>query len=65
LRHSFPTRRSSDLDNKKEKRTFKTKSNKDVQRTILYYESFGNFASACISYKGKKINVLLDTILDD
>jgi hypothetical protein len=53
------------IDGKKDKRTFKTKSNKEVQRTILYYESFGNFASACISYKGKKINVLLDTILED
>lgn len=49
----------------KEKRIFKTKSNKEIQRTILYYESFGNFASACISYKGKKINVLLDSILED
>lgn len=29
-----------------------------IQRTVLYFESFGNFASACISYKGKKIKVL-------
>lgn len=50
---------------KKEKRTFTTKSGKQVERTVIYYESFGNFGSACISYKGKKINVLIDTILND
>lgn len=53
------------IDGKKEKRTFTTKSGKQVERTIIYYESFGNFGSACISYKGKKINVLMDTILED
>lgn len=53
------------VNGKKEKRTFKTKSGKDVERTIIYYESFGNFGSACISYKGKKINVLMDSILED
>lgn len=53
------------VNGKKEKRTFKTKSGKDVERTIIYYESFGNFGSACISYKGKKISVLMDSILED
>lgn len=50
---------------KKSKITFKTESGKEIVRTAIFYESFGNFASACISYKGKKINVLTDTILKD
>jgi hypothetical protein len=49
----------------KEKRTWLTKSGKEVVRTVIYYESFGNFGSCCISYKGKKISVLADSILDD
>jgi hypothetical protein len=54
------------LDNgRREQQTWKTKSGKDVTRRVIYYESFGNFGSACISYKGKKINVLMDTILED
>jgi hypothetical protein len=50
---------------KKEKITLKTESGKEITRTAIFYESFGNFASVCISYKGKKINVLTDTILKD
>ena len=50
---------------KKDKLTFKTESGKTIIRTVIFYESFGNFASACISYKGKKINVLTDAILKD
>jgi len=50
---------------KKEKITLKTESGKEVTRTAIFYESFGNFASVCISYKGKKINILTDTILKD
>ena len=35
-------------------------------RTILYYESFGNFGVGCISLKGKKKTFLFDsTILPD
>ena len=48
-----------------EKRTWKTTSGKEITRAVLFYESFGNFGSCCISYKGKKIMVLADTILDD
>lgn len=33
-------------------------------RTILYFESFGNFAVACISYKGVKACYFMDR-LDD
>jgi hypothetical protein len=50
---------------KKSKITLKTESGKEILRTVIFYESFGNFASVCISYKGKKINVLTDTILKD
>ena len=50
---------------KKPVHTFKTKSGNEVKRTAIYYEAFGNFAVACISYKGKKIKVLLDEILND
>lgn len=50
---------------KKPVHPFKTKSGKIVIRTVIYYESFGNFGSMCISYKGSKIKVLADTILDD
>jgi hypothetical protein len=43
--------------------TLKTVSGKDIVRTPLYFYSFGNFAGAIISYKGKKIRVLMDTVL--
>jgi arabinogalactan endo-1,4-beta-galactosidase len=49
----------------KDKLTFLTESGKTVVRTAIFYESFGNFGSVCISYKGKKIMVLSDTILKD
>lgn len=49
----------------KETITMQTKSGKQVVRTAIYYESFGNFTSVLISYKGKKINVLTDSILED
>jgi hypothetical protein len=45
--------------------TFQTKTGKEITRTPIYFESFGNFGSALISYKGKKISVLADTILED
>jgi len=50
---------------KREKITLKTESGKEITRTVIFYESFGNFASCCISYKGKRINVLTDSILKD
>jgi hypothetical protein len=53
------------INGKKEKRTFTTKSGKQIERTIIRYESFGNFGSAIISYKGKLISVLSDSILED
>lgn len=50
---------------KKIKMKFFTVSGKEVLRTPVYFESFGNFGSCLISYKGKKIKVLADTILKD
>lgn len=49
----------------KEMITLQTKSGKSITRTVIYFYSFGNFGGALISYKGKKIRVLMDTILDD
>lgn len=54
-----------DENGKREERSWKTKSGKTVTRRVIYYESFGNFGSACISYKGKRISVLKDSILED
>lgn len=50
---------------KKVKHTFFTESGKEITRTAIYFESFGNFGSLVISYNGKKISVLSDTILKD
>lgn len=48
---------------KKPKHTFKTASGEMVERTAIFYEMFGNFAVACISWKGKKVKVFLDEVL--
>lgn len=45
--------------------TLKTKTGKTITRKVIFFESFGNFATALISYKGKKISVFSDTILED
>lgn len=45
--------------------TLKTKSGKLITRTIQFYESFGNFARMQITYKGKRMFVFSDTILED
>jgi hypothetical protein len=49
----------------KEKVTLETKSGELITRTAIFYESFGNFGLVCISYKGKKIKVFPDSLLDD
>lgn len=54
-----------DESGKREKREWITKSGHVVARRVIYYEMFGNFAAAFISYKGKRMHVLADTILDD
>jgi hypothetical protein len=53
------------INGKREIREFKTKSGKIITRSVSYYASFGNFGTANISYKNKKINVFLDTLLED
>lgn len=42
-----------------------TKSGKLIERGVNYWASFGNFATANISYKGQRINVFADTVLED
>lgn len=54
-----------DESGRREQRAFKTKSGKTVQRRVIFYEAFGNFAVACISYKGKRIKVFPDQVLED
>ena len=49
----------------KDKINLQTATGKKITRTVIYYESFGNFATALISYKGKKISVFPDTVLPD
>jgi len=53
------------VDGKRVSIELRTWSGKVVRRKVEYFESFGNFAVACISYKGEKRKVLLDEILDD
>jgi hypothetical protein len=50
---------------KLEKRTWLTQSGKEIRRAVLYYFSFGNFGGCVISYKGERIRVLADSILED
>ena len=50
---------------KRVKQTFETNSGKKIERTVNFFESFGNFATCNISYKCKKINVFADSLLDD
>jgi hypothetical protein len=50
---------------KKPVHEFLTSSGKKVVRTAIFYESFGNFAVAQISWKGKKIKVFLGEVLND
>lgn len=50
---------------KKQQITLLTKSGKQITRTVIFYESFGSYATAQISYKGKKLSVFGDTILND
>lgn len=50
---------------KKVSRTWLTETGKSITRTVIFFESFGNFGSCTINYKGKRISVLADTILKD
>jgi hypothetical protein len=46
------------LTNGKKDQIFAYINGELIKRTAIYYESFGNFACACISYKGKKYSIL-------
>ena len=54
-----------DETGRREKRAFETKSGAKIERRVNYYEAFGNFATCNISYKGRRINIFPDTILED
>ncbi|MFA6199132.1 MAG: hypothetical protein WC679_01835 [Bacteroidales bacterium] len=45
--------------------TLQTKNGVEVIRRVNFWQSFGNHATANISYKGKKLDVFADTVLDD
>jgi hypothetical protein len=45
--------------------TWETESGKLITRRVQYFEAFGNFATARISYKGKMISVFCDEKLKD
>lgn len=44
---------------------FKTISGKTIKRKANFFEQFGNFATAQISWKGKKVMVFTNSILPD
>lgn len=44
---------------------FITDKGNKVKRTAIFYSSFGNFATIRISWKGKKIDVFPDSILQE
>ena len=54
-----------DSQGNKDKISLLTKSGKVIARVVNYWSSFGNFATANISYKGKKIDVFADQVLED
>lgn len=53
------------INGKRQTITLKTKAGKTIIRKVIFFEAFGNFVTALISYKGKKISVFSDTILED
>lgn len=53
-----------DEDGKHEQITWETRRHGSFTRKVIFYESFGNFATAIISYKGKRFKFFPDSILD-
>jgi len=49
---------------KRDSITLLTKKGEEVTRQVEFWASFGNFATARISYKGKRIDVFGDTVLE-
>ena len=54
-----------DSQGNKEKQEFTTKSGRKVSRIPIYWEMWGNFSCCLINYKGKRISVFPDTLLED
>ena len=48
------------FDNGKKEKCLIETDNGIEERTVLFYEGFGNFAVACVSWKGKKIKKFFD-----
>jgi len=44
---------------------FQTTNGKTVTRRSIFEEAFGNFGLVCISWKGKRIKVFPDAVLED
>lgn len=53
-----------DEDGRHEKITWETRHHGSFTRRVIFYESFGNFATATISYRGKRFSFFPDSILD-
>ena len=53
-----------DSDGRNDTITLETKAGHAITRRVKFWESFGNFATARISYKGKMISVFADTVLE-
>lgn len=53
------------VNGKKDKIKLLTDSGKEVTRTVQFYSSFGNHATARISWMGKRIDVFPDTVLKE
>lgn len=46
------------LEDGKREKIFAYVNGELIQRTVIFFESFGNFACACISFKGKRHKIL-------
>jgi hypothetical protein len=51
-------------DGRRIKISLSTSDGGTVERRVRYWEAFGNFSVAAISWRGKVIKVLPDTVLD-
>ena len=53
-----------DVDGRHVEHTWETRRHGSLTRRVVFFESFGNFAAATISYKGKRFRFVTDSILD-
>ena len=54
-----------DTSGKHEKIVLYTTNGTKIIRRVNYWQSCGNNATANITYKGKKINIFADSVLED